>query len=91
MSRRTVVLIVAVALAGDTSAAAQTPPVMPAPAVGLAVSRPHTGWLTLQVSGPPGAVATVSESGSHRPRAGRHGDAGARGLGRHRTGGPVAL
>ena len=31
------------------------------------MSRAHTGWVTLQVSGPPGAVATVSESGPAGP------------------------
>ena len=67
MSRRTVVLIVAVTLACCSPAGAQTPPVAPAPAVGLAVSRPHTGWISLRVAGPPGAAATVTESGPAGP------------------------
>ena len=67
MSRRTAVLIIAVALAGWAPAAAQTPPPAPAAAVGLAVTRPHTGWVSLRVSGPPGAVAAVTENGGAGP------------------------
>ena len=62
MSRRTAVLITAVALAGWAPAAAQTPPAGPAAAVGLAVTRPHTGWVSLRVTGPPGAEAAVTEN-----------------------------
>jgi hypothetical protein len=67
MSRRTVVLIIAVALAGWAPAAAQTPPAGPAAAVGLAVTRPHTGWVSLRVSGPPGAVAALTENDGAGP------------------------
>jgi hypothetical protein len=62
-----VVLIVAVALVCWTPAAAQTPPVAPPPPVGLEASRPHVGWVSIRVTGPPGSTAAIVEVGGAGP------------------------
>jgi uncharacterized protein len=60
-------LIVAVTWAGWSPAAAQAPPVAPPAPAGLQASRPDTGWVSLRVTGPPGAAATIVEVGGAGP------------------------
>jgi hypothetical protein len=67
VQRGVVVLLAAVTVAGWSPAAAQTPPVGVPPATGLEASRPHLGWVSIRVTGPPGSTATIVEAGNAGP------------------------
>ena len=56
MQRGVVVLLAAVAVVGWSPAAAQTPVAAP-PTVGLEASRPHVGWVSIRLTGPPGLTS----------------------------------
>jgi hypothetical protein len=56
-------VIIAAGLVSSAVAGAQVPP----PPAGIALSRPHSGWVSLRVTGPPGATATVTETGPAGP------------------------
>lgn len=67
MQSGVVVPIVAVAIVGWSPAAAQTPPAAAPPTAGLTASRPHVGWVSLRVTGAPGATAAIVENGGAGP------------------------
>jgi hypothetical protein len=60
-------LTIAAMLAFGAAARAQTPGAPASQPFGVALSRPHTGWVSLRVTGPAGATATVTESGPAGP------------------------
>ena len=57
------------ALGVCTAAFAQVPTAPPSQPVAIALSRSHTGWIALHVTGPAGATATVTEAGPAGPEA----------------------
>ena len=65
MRTSTAFLSVVAALVAWSPADAQAP----AAPVGLAVSRPHMGWISIRVSGPAGATATIGELAPTGPEA----------------------
>jgi hypothetical protein len=63
MPTRTAFVSAAAILAYATVAFAQAPP----PSIGLAISRQHTGWISIHLTGPPGVIATLAEQTAAGP------------------------